>query len=503
LTFQRLESAESVTDQHTYTVRETKVPNVQEYDLVVVGSGSAGFAAAIRATGLGLRVAMAEAGTVGGTCVNTGCVPSKALLAAAAARHAAADAARFPGLAPAAVGLDLPALMAGKDALVGWMRQQKYLDLADDYGWDIHHGQASFAGTPEEPVLEVTGHDGGAPVLLRGRHYLVATGSAPWVPELPGLEQAGYLTSQTAMEIQEVPESLLVVGGGYVAVEQAQLFARLGSRVAVLARSRLLSGEEPEVSMALASVFHDEGIRVVRRAVPTGVHTDLSTGEAVVTASVGGAAEEYRAERVLMATGRRPRTAGLGLAGVGVATGSLGEVLVDARLRSANPRIWAAGDVTGHREFVNVAAAHGALAVENAFAAAGLEVDYSQLPRVAFTSPAVGAVGLTDAQANAAGHSCECRVLPLEFVPRALVNRDTRGFIKIVAEEGTGRILGITAVALDAGEIAAAGVHLIASGTTVHELASRWAPYLTMAEGLKIAAQSYTADVSRLSCCAV
>jgi mercuric reductase len=159
--------------------------------------------------------------------------------------------------------------------------------------------------------------------------------------------------------------------------------------------------------------------------------------------------------------------------------------------------------VTGHREFVNVAAAHGALAVENAFAAAGLEVDYSQLPRVAFTSPAVGAVGLTDAQANAAGHSCECRVLPLEFVPRALVNRDTRGFIKIVAEEGTGRILGITAVALDAGEIAAAGVHLIASGTTVHELASRWAPYLTMAEGLKIAAQSYTADVSRLSCCAV
>ncbi|WP_234865532.1 mercury(II) reductase [Sinomonas albida] len=491
-----------MTDQYTYEVKETKVPNVQEYDLVVVGSGSAGFAAAIRATGLGLRVAMAEAGTVGGTCVNTGCVPSKALLAAAAARHSAKDAGRFPGLEPAKVGLDVPELMAGKDALVGWMRQQKYLDLADDYGWDIHRGRASFVGSPEEPVLEVAGDDGGAPVLLRGRHYLVATGSAPWVPELPGLAETGYLTSQTAMELAGVPESLLVVGGGYVAVEQAQLFARLGSRVTVLARSRLLSAEEPEVSMALASVFHDEGIRVVRRAVPTGVRTDPSTGEAVVTGDVGGTKEEYRAERVLMATGRRPRTAGLGLAGVGVATGPAGEVLVDAGLRSANPRIWAAGDVTGHREFVNVAAAHGALAVENAFASAGLEVDYSQLPRVAFTSPAVGAVGLTDRQANA-GHLCECRVLPLEFVPRALVNRDTRGFIKIVAEEGTGRILGITAVAQDAGELAAAGVHLIASGTTVAELAARWAPYLTMAEGLKIAAQSYTADVSRLSCCAV
>ena len=472
----------------------------QEYDLVVVGSGSAGFAAAIRAAGMGLRVGMAEAGTVGGTCVNTGCVPSKALLAAAAARHAGADAGRFPGLEPAAVGLDLPALMAGKDALVGWMRQQKYLDLAEDYGWDIHRGTAVFARTADDPVLEVAG-DAGDPAVLRGRHYLVATGSAPWAPELPGLEETGYLTSQTAMELAEVPESLLVVGGGYVAVEQAQLFARLGTRVTVLARSRLLSGEEPEVSMALSTVFHDEGIRVVRRAVPTGVHTDA--GEAVVTADVGGAAEEYRAERVLMATGRRPVTAGLGLAGVGAATGSLGEVLVDAGLRTTNPRIWAAGDATGHREFVNVAAAHGALAVENAFAGAGLEVDYSQLPRVAFTSPAVGAVGLTDRQANGEGHACECRVLPLEFVPRALVNRDTRGFIKIVAEQGTGRILGITAVAQDAGELAAAGVHLIASGTTVAELASRWAPYLTMAEGLKIAAQSYTADVSRLSCCAV
>ena len=476
--------------------------SAQEYDLVIVGSGSAGFAAAIRATGMGLRVAMAESGTVGGTCVNTGCVPSKVLLAAAQARHTAEDAGRFPGLAPAAVGLDMPALMRGKDALVGWLRQQKYLDLADDYGWDIHRGGAGFAGDPDDPVVEVM-DDGGEPVRLRGRHYLVATGSAPWVPELPGLAETGYLTSQTAMELDRVPESLLIVGGGYVAVEQAQLFARLGSRVTVLVRSRLLSAEEPEISMALSSVFRDEGIEVVHRAVPAAVRSDHATEEAVVTAAVGGGEAEYRAERVLMATGRRPRTEGLGLHRIGVAAGEHGEVLVDAGLRTSNTRVWAAGDVTGHREFVNVAAAHGALAVENAFSAAGLEVDCSQLPRVAFTSPAVGAVGLTDQQANAGGRSCECRVLPLEFVPRALVNRDTRGFIKLVAEEGTGRILGITAVAHDAGELAAAGVHLIASRTTVAELASRWAPYLTVAEGLKIAAQSYRTDVSRLSCCAV
>jgi mercuric reductase len=478
------------------------VRDVQEYDLVVIGSGSAGFAAAIRATGMGLRVAMAESGTVGGTCVNTGCVPSKALLAAAQARHVAVDAGRFPGLAPAEVSLDLPALVAGKDALVAWMRQQKYLDLADDYGWDIYRGAAVFAGTAEKPLVEIA-RDGREVALLQGRNYLVATGSAPWVPQLSGLADSGYLTSQTAMELGGVPASLVVIGGGYVAVEQAQLFARLGARVTMLVRSRLLSGEEPEVSMALSSVFHDEGIRVVRRAVPTSVRRDPRTGETVVTADVGGAGEEYRAQRVLMATGRRPATAGLGLGRVGVDTGARGELLVDDGLRSTNARIWAAGDVTGHREFVNVAASHGALTVENAFAKSGHRVDYSGLPRVAFTSPAMGAVGLTDREANGAGHACECRVLPLEFVPRALVNRDTRGFIKIVAEKGTGRILGLTAVAQDAGELAAAGVHLIASGTTVHELATRWAPYLTMAEGLKIAAQSYTADVSRLSCCAV
>lgn len=474
----------------------------EDYDLVIVGSGSAGFAAAIRAVGLGLSVAMVEDGTVGGTCVNTGCVPSKALLAAAEARHTGEDAGRFPGLSPAFAGLDMPALMAGKRSLVEWMRQEKYVDLAADYGWTMRRGSASFSGTPDAPVLEVRGGEGAA-LRLRGQHYLVATGSVPWAPELPGLAETGYLTSETAMELDEVPGSLVVLGGGFVAVEQAQLFARLGSEVTMLVRSRLLSGEEPEVSMALSSVFHEEGIRVVHRTVPTGVRPDADGNAVVVTAEAGGARKEFRAHRLLVATGRRARTEGLALAGVGVGTGQLGEVLVDAGLKTSNARIWAAGDVTGHPEFVYVAAAHGALAVENAFTGAGRTIDYGQLPRVAFTSPAVGAVGLTDRQANGGGLSCECRVLPLEFVPRALVNRDTRGFIKIVAEQGTGRILGLTAVAKDAGELAAMGVHLIASGTTVKELATRWAPYLTMAEGLKIAAQSYTTDVSRLSCCAV
>jgi mercuric reductase len=472
------------------------------FDLAVIGSGGGAFAAAIRATNLGKRVVMVERSTIGGTCVNTGCVPSKALLAAAEARHTALDAGgRFPGIGTTAGPVDMGALIGGKRALVEGMRSEKYVDLAAEYGWDLRQGEASFAGTPEDPVLEVTAPDG-TRATVTAAHYLIATGSAPWAPPVPGLEEAGYLTSTTAMELEELPESMIVIGGGYVALEQAQLFARLGTRVTVLARSRLASAEEPEASRALAGVFADEGIRVIRRTALGTVTRDPATGEATVTATVAGGQERFRAQALLVATGRRPATGGLNLDTVGVSTGPNGEVLVKDTLASTNPRIWAAGDVTGHREFVYVAAAHGALAAENALKGAGQRVDYRHLPRVAFTSPALAAVGMTDREAKAAGIRCECRVLPLQYVPRALINRDTRGFIKIVADADTGRIVGITAVAEDAGELAAAGVYILEAGMTVDQVANTWSPYLTMAEGIRIAAQSYTTDVSRLSCCA-
>ncbi|HEY1157381.1 MAG TPA: FAD-dependent oxidoreductase, partial [Arthrobacter sp.] len=290
--------------------------------------------------------------------------------------------------------------------------------------------------------------------------------------------------------------------GGYVALEQAQLFARLGAEVTMLVRSRLASAEEPEASRALMSVFADEGIRVVRRAAVSSVRTDPATGGIIATAAISGGLEEFRAARILVATGRRPVTDGLNLAAVGVKTGDGGEILVNSQLASSNDRIWAAGDVTGHREFVYVAAAHGSLAVENAFNNTGREVDYRHLPRVTFTSPALAAVGMTDKEANAAGIRCECRVLPLEYVPRALVNRDTRGFIKMVADASTGRIVGITAVGKEAGDLAAAGVYILEAGMSVDQVANLWSPYLTMAEGIKIAAQSFTTDISKLSCCA-
>jgi mercuric reductase len=471
-------------------------------DLAVVGSGGAAFAAAIHASSLGKSVVMIERGTVGGTCVNTGCVPSKALLAAADARHVAADAStRFTGITATAGAVDMPGLIRAKETLVASLRADKYLDIADAYGWDLRHGEASFEGTPDAPVLRVTSPGRGSD-LVEADHYLVATGSRPWIPPIGGLGEVDYLTSTTAMELTGVPGSLLVVGGGYVALEQAQLFARLGSSVTMLVRSRLASREEPEVSGALEAVFADEGIRVVRGAQASSIGVDASTGHVVATASVFGGRSEFRADRILVATGRQPVTDGLNLESVEVKTGPGGEIVVDDRLATSNPRVWAAGDVTGHREFVYVAASHGAMVVDNAFTGADRAVDYAHLPRVTFTSPAVGAVGMTDEQAVAAGIRCDCRVLPLEYVPRALVNHDVRGFIKVVADADTGRILGLTAVARDAGELAAAGVYILQGGMTVQQVARAWAPYLTMAEGIKLACQAYTTDVAKLSCCA-
>jgi mercuric reductase len=289
---------------------------------------------------------------------------------------------------------------------------------------------------------------------------------------------------------------MLVIGGGYVAHEQAQLFAHLGTRVTMLVRSRLAPREEPEIADGIRDAHAADGIAVIERTEPSEVRRDGD--QLVVTA--GG--REFRAEQLLVAAGRHPRTAGLGLEEVGVQLGSGGEVLVDADMSTTNPRVWAAGDVTGHPQFVYVAAKHGALAVENAFDAAGRRIDYSALPRITFTTPTIASAGLTEAEARQHGVDCECRVLDLEHVPRAIVSRNTRGLVKLVAERDTGRVLGVHMLADGARDAILAGVYAIEARLTVAQLAASWNPYLTIGEAIHLAAQSFTRDPSKLSCCA-
>ena len=469
------------------------------YDLAIIGSGGAAFAAAITARDAGASVVMIERGTTGGTCVNTGCVPSKALLAAAAARHDALDQ-RFPGIATSARPADMAALTRGKDDLVSTMRAGKYVDLAADYGWEIIAGTARFAGNAGVPGLEVSLGDGTA--SIEAGHYLIATGAAPWIPPADGLEEAGYLTSTTAMELTELPESLLVIGGNAVGLEMAQMFARLGTRVTIAEEAgRLAPFEEPEVSAAIEDALDDEGIGIRTAATVMSVRRE-TRGRSVRIRTAGDADGELAYEQVLVAAGRRPASTGLNLDAVGVKTGVRGEVTTDELQRTANPRIWAAGDVTGGPQYVYVAAAQGSVAAGNALLHSERQVDYTALPRVIFTSPAIASAGLTEAELLAQGVACDCRVVPLEAVPRAVVARDTRGVVKLVAEAGTGRIRGAHVVADGAGEVITAALYAIRAQMTVTDLAGTWAPYLTMSESLRLAAQAFTRDITRLSCCA-
>ncbi|WP_028934537.1 mercury(II) reductase [Pseudonocardia spinosispora] len=472
------------------------------HDLAIIGSGAAAFAGAIAARREGLSVVMVERSTVGGTCVNVGCVPSKALLAAAEARRAAYTAGRFPGMAPTVAPVDFRALRDGTHGLVEALRTEKYADLVAHYGWRIVTGTGRF---DEGPALDVIGADGES-TRIEAEHYLIATGARPSVPQVPGLDRAGYLTSATALELDRLPASMSVVGGNAVGLETAQLFAHLGTRVTVVeAQSRLAPDEEPEISAAVAEVLADEGIAVHVGAELLRVRcADQHRADQCRVLSIrsGEGEFELRSEQVLVATGRGPVTDELNLAAIGVATGGRGEVIVDEELRTANPRVWAAGDVTGGPQFVYVAAAQGTTAVENALLGGRWTPDYTALPKVIFTTPAIASVGMTAEQAVAEGLVPDCRIVPLSHLPRALVDRNTRGLVKLVAEAETGRLLGAHVLAEGAGEVIAAAGYAIGLGLTVGQLAHAWVPYLTMAEGLKLAALAYTTDVAALSCCA-
>src|SRR5260370_2249760 len=277
---------------------------------------------------------MIERGTIGGTCVNAGCVPSKALLAAAAARHDAGDQ-RFPGITTQAGPVDMAALTGGKDDLVTAMRAGKYTGVAADYGWEIIAGTARFAGGADTPVLQVRRGDGGT-ATVEARQYLVATGAAPWIPPISGLDGAGYLTSATAMELTELPESMLVIGGNAVGLELAQLFARLGVRITIAeALDRLAPFDEPEVSATIEDVFDGEGIAILTAATVRSVRGD-ATARSVTIKTAGGPEREQAYGQILGAAGRRPVTAGPDLAAAGVKAGGRGRIITDEIARTAH-----------------------------------------------------------------------------------------------------------------------------------------------------------------------
>ena len=452
------------------------------YDLVVIGSGSAGVAAALEAAGRGARVLVVEGGTLGGTCVNVGCVPSKALLRAGEAAHRARSAG-FPGIQARGAEVDFAEVARARDALVSALRQRKYREVLEAAGVALMQGRARFTA-PDR--LEVDGEP------LAARAYLVATGAEPVRPPIPGLEEGRVWTYLNATTARERPESLVVIGAGAVGLELALAYRRLGSRVVVLeAQDRILPGEDEELTALLRGYLEAEGLQIV-----TGVRVERIAGGEVRT--TGGL---YEGERVLVATGRRARTRGLGLEDAGVELDAAGFVRVDAALRTSNPRVLAAGDVAGLPQFVYVAAQSGRVAAQNALGA-GATLDLAAVPRVTFTDPALAAVGLGEAEARARhGEGVRTATLDLADLPRALAAFDTRGRFKIVVD-ADGRVLGLHVLAPEAGDVIAEGALAVRLGLGYRELIETYHPYLTLAEGVRLVAQALDQDVHRLSCCA-
>ncbi|PKH10595.1 mercury(II) reductase [Planomicrobium sp. MB-3u-38] len=462
-----------------------------EYDYIIIGSGGAAFSSAIEAVKHGAKVAMIERGTVGGTCVNIGCVPSKTLLRAGEINHLARNNP-FIGLHTSANEVDLAPLVKQKEELVTDLRNKKYVDLVEDYGFELIKGEARFI---DEHTIEVD------EMKLSAKQFLIATGAAPAMPAISGLEEVDYLTSTTLLELKKVPKRLTVIGSGYIGVELGQLFHHLGSEVTLMQRSsRLFQEYDPEISEALTKALTEQGIRLVTGATYERIEQDGEVKKVYV--EVDGQKRIIESDQLLIAAGRTPNTESLNLNAAGVETGHLGEVRIDDYAKTTNERIYAAGDVTLGPQFVYVAAYQGRVAAGNALGGQKEKLDLAIVPGVMFTAPAVATVGLTEKQAKENGYDVITSVLPLEAVPRAQVNRETTGVFKLVADAKTRQLLGGHIVAENAGDVIYAVTLAVKFGLTIENISDTFAPYLTMAEGVKLAALTFDKDVSQLSCCA-
>lgn len=459
--------------------------------IAIIGSGGAAMAAAIKATQRGATVTLIERGTIGGTCVNTGCVPSKIMIRAAQIAHLRRKSPFDSSISSSPPAINRSQLLTQQQQQVDVLRESKYANiLRNNPDIQTINGEARFSSNRQ---LRVT-LDNGDEQRVDFEQAFIGTGARPSIPPLPGLENTPYLTSTTALSLQEIPDRLIVIGGGYVALELAQAFARLGSKVTIVARSKLLSQTDPAIGEALHDALSSEGVKVLQHTKVN--HVNYRNRQFVVETNAGA----LLSEQLLIATGRVANTEELDLDKLGVTTEN-NAIVVDDRLQTSVAGIYAGGDCTHLPEFVYVAAASGMRAALN-MTGGDTRLDLRTMPSVIFTEPQVATVGLTERDAKMKNRQVNVRSLALEHVPRALVNFDTHGFIKMVADANSGELLGVQAVSESAGELIQTAVFAIRARLTVKEIGNELFPYLTMVEALKLCAQTFDKDVNQLSCCA-
>lgn len=463
-----------------------------DYDLLIIGGGSAAFAAALRARELGFRSLIVNDGLPpGGTCVNVGCVPSKALIRAGHAYHHAAHPP-YDGVPPVNGAVDFQVVMEQVRSLTDELRQHKYLDLIDGEQIVFRKGRARLIAPNSIQVDQET---------FTGRAVLVATGARTALPPVPGLAEGPYLTNETLYRLSVLPEHLIVLGGGYIGLENAQAFARLGSQVTVLELlPQILPQEDTDVAEALTIYLRQEGLDI--RTAARVEQVAWPNGQVVVVYTQQGETRRLEGTHLLVATGRRGNTNDLGLEALGITTDRQGFLQVDETLRTVVPTVLGAGDVIGNPPFVYTAAYEGQLAAENALLGARKMRAYQALPWVVFTDPQVAGVGMSEREAQEAGVAYETSVLPLSEVPRALVERNIQGFVKLLRDPKTDQLLGARIVAPEGGELIMELSLALHYEIPVTELVRHFHPYLTWSEAVKLAALGFTKDVRQLSCCA-
>jgi mercuric reductase len=470
--------------------------NKARFDLIIIGGGSAAFSAAIKAESLGLSTLMVNGGLdFGGTCVNVGCVPSKNLIRAGETAYHATHS-NFAGIKPKGVDIDFAQTIKDKKKLVATLQEKKYMDVVSEFSnLKMITGWAEFIDTK---TIIVNRKD-----TYTAIKFIIATGATTNIPNIDGLNDVGFLTNVTLFDLEEKPESITILGAGYIGLEIATAYNRLGVKVRIIEfTDRVLRTQTPDISEALETQMRKEGIEILpnfravkfeKKGENTIIHCKCPDGSFTQILEKG---------KVVIATGTKPNTNKLGLKNLGLSLTKSGYIAVNDKMETNLLHIYAVGDVTNTPAFVYTAAFEGKIAVENAFAGIENKADYSSLPWVVFTDPQVAGTGLDEAQAEAQNIPFAVSKLELKDVPRAIAANDTRGFIKLIRNTETDKLIGARIVAPEGGELIQQLSMAIKYGITVKNLAESFYPYLTLSEGIKLAAITFGKDVSKLSCCA-
>jgi pyruvate/2-oxoglutarate dehydrogenase complex dihydrolipoamide dehydrogenase (E3) component len=415
---------------------------MSKYDAIVIGSGQAGNPLSQKLADQGWTVALAEQEHLGGTCINTGCTPTKTMVACAQVAHYARNAGRW-GVRTGQVSVNLAEIVARKDQVVGQWRSGLERKVQDRPNLHLYRGHARFIGPHR---LRVGDQE------LESERIFINTGTRPNVPRLEGLDGIDYLTNASIMQLSEVPEHLLVLGGGYIGLEFGQMFRRFGSRVTVIQQNeRILPREDPDVTQELQKALEAEGIRFVLNARTTRV--EKQGDQVVLRLEGGGGSETLRGARLLVATGRRPNTDDLGLETIGLGLTAQGFIPVNPRLETDVPGVWALGDVKGGPAFTHISYNDYQIVYGNLIEGKRLSTENRLVPYAVFTDPQLGRVGMTESEARTTGRRLKIGKIPMSWVARAIERGETAGLMKLVVDAETDRILGAAVLATEGGEL--------------------------------------------------